>query len=77
MLPSIMEIIKTSLAWNLTLRDKFASAESKELYPGSSFTACVHDISVGTTDICVGNFWPTGERRIGGEREQPRRWRWQ
>ena len=71
MLPSIMEIIKTSLAWNLTLRDKFASAESKELYPGSSFTACVHDVGIGKTDICVGNFWVTAERLALTDFAQP------
>ena len=47
---------------NLTLRNFFASAQSKQAFPGSSFTACVLDVKVGKVDICVGNFWVTAER---------------
>ena len=28
----------------------------------SSFTACVHEVALGATDMCIGNFWMTAER---------------
>jgi ABC-type amino acid transport substrate-binding protein len=28
----------------------------------SSFTSCVHEVALGATDICIGNFWMTAER---------------
>ena len=43
------------------------SAASTAFSPQSSYTACVHEIVLGGTDLCVGNFWPTFERRsLGG-----------
>ena len=43
------------------------SAASLAFSPKSSFTACVHEVVLGGTDLCVGNFWPTFERRsLGG-----------
>lgn len=39
------------------------SAESKAFSPKSSFTACVHEVALNGTDICVGNFWPTADRQ--------------
>ena len=39
------------------------SEESKAFSPSSSFTACVHELALNATDICVGNFWPTPSRR--------------
>ena len=29
---------------------------------GSSWTACVHEVALGETDICIGNFWVTIQR---------------
>jgi hypothetical protein len=40
------------------------SASSKAKYPKSSFTACVHDVAVNHTDLCIANFWLTPERRL-------------
>ncbi len=28
----------------------------------SSFTACVHDVALNETDLCIGNFWMTAQR---------------
>jgi hypothetical protein len=39
------------------------SKASKSRY-SSSFTACVHDIALGETDLCIGNFWTTPERLL-------------
>ena len=39
------------------------SARSAEFSPGSSFTACVHDVAIGNVDMCWANFWPTSARR--------------
>jgi len=38
------------------------SRASKDQFPLSSHSACWHEISLGRTDVCVGNFWPTAER---------------
>jgi glutamate receptor, ionotropic, invertebrate len=40
------------------------SQSSHERYPESSFSACIHEVGLGRTDICIGNFWPTAERSI-------------
>lgn len=39
------------------------SPSSKIASPESSYTACVHEIALGNTDLCVGPFWVTAERR--------------
>lgn len=39
------------------------SPASKKLYPLSSFSACVHTVSMGYLDLCVGSFWETSERQ--------------
>ena len=39
------------------------STRSVEFSPTSSFTACVHEVALGNTDMCWGNFWPTATRR--------------
>jgi hypothetical protein len=36
---------------------------SREEYPQSSFTACVHDVSINHTDLCIANFWTTAQRQ--------------
>jgi hypothetical protein len=30
----------------------------------SSYTACVHEVALGETDICIGNFWMTPQRLV-------------
>ena len=37
--------------------------ESRAYSPSSSFTACVHDVALNNTDICVGSFWAFEFRR--------------
>lgn len=39
------------------------SPESRMYSPGSSFTACTHDVALNNTDICVGSVWPYEYRR--------------
>ena len=39
------------------------SAASRAFSPDSSFTACVHDVALNSTDICVGSVWPFEHRR--------------
>ena len=39
------------------------SPKSQE-FSSSSFTACTHEVAIGNADICVGNIWPTVERRL-------------
>ena len=38
------------------------SQRSKDFSPDSSFTACVHEVAIGHTDMCWANFWPTSMR---------------
>jgi len=38
------------------------SNESTAFSPISSYTACVHEVSIGGADLCVGNFWITSSR---------------
>jgi hypothetical protein len=40
------------------------SPSSEARYPQSSFTACIHELALGWTDACIGNFWPTPDRRL-------------
>ena len=37
--------------------------ESRVYSPDSSFTACVHDVALNVTDVCVGSFWAFEFRR--------------
>jgi hypothetical protein len=30
----------------------------------SSYTACVHEVAINGTDLCIGNFWVTAERTL-------------
>jgi hypothetical protein len=47
--------------------DKFEivplSNESRAYSPDSSFSACVHEVALGNSDMCVGNIWPLPFRR--------------
>ena len=38
----------------LNLLDGWASAQSREAYPDSTFTACTMDVIVGKVDVCIG-----------------------
>jgi hypothetical protein len=49
-------------ALSITIREEFASAQSTQAVPGSSFTACVYDVMVGKVDLCLSDFWVTAER---------------
>ena len=37
--------------------------DSRRLF-SSSFTACVHAVALGATDLCIGNFWLTSQRML-------------
>eukprot|EP01047_Picozoa_sp_COSAG01_P047214 COSAG01_NODE_4491_length_4978_cov_17.492109_1_plen_836_part_10 len=37
--------------------------DSRSLF-SSSFTACVHAVALGATDLCIGNFWLTTQRML-------------
>ena len=50
--------------YNIPWEEVPVSARSKEFSPGSSYTACVHDVGIGNTDMCWGNFWPTATRSL-------------
>jgi len=47
---------------NITLLDGWASQQSQDYFPSSSYTACVMDVVVGKVDICIADFWVTPER---------------
>eukprot|EP01047_Picozoa_sp_COSAG01_P034158 COSAG01_NODE_2552_length_7463_cov_644.066947_2_plen_1015_part_00 len=38
-------------------------SDSRSLF-SSSFTACVHAVALGVTDMCIGNFWLTTQRML-------------
>eukprot|EP01001_Neometanema_parovale_P011387 NODE_762_length_2114_cov_60.087393_g727_i0.p1 GENE.NODE_762_length_2114_cov_60.087393_g727_i0~~NODE_762_length_2114_cov_60.087393_g727_i0.p1 ORF type:complete len:654 (-),score=85.39 NODE_762_length_2114_cov_60.087393_g727_i0:153-2057(-) len=57
----ILDIFK-SVNLNVTILDHFGSPESRERFPTSSWTACVHDVAIGNADICLQNFWITPSR---------------
>jgi len=40
------------------------SDDSYAYSTSSSFTACVHEVAIGNTDMCWANFWPTVERMV-------------
>lgn len=58
----IMQHISKDVGFDVEVVD--VSQSSKDRYPGSSYTACVHDVGLGNIDICVGSFWKTPERMI-------------
>lgn len=35
---------------------------SREQYPTSTYSACTHQVALGESDLCIGNFWVTSER---------------
>jgi hypothetical protein len=55
---SVVEFMDVAIASHqLSTREVEVSKASRKLYPLSSFTACVHDVALNRTDICLGNFW--------------------
>ncbi|CAE7502544.1 unnamed protein product [Symbiodinium sp. CCMP2592] len=40
----------------------WATQQSRDKYPESSYTACVHDVAIGNFDICIADLWLTPER---------------
>jgi len=50
--------------FNMTMEIVPVSEKSKERSPKSSFTACVHEVALNSTDLCIGNFWSTSQRRL-------------
>eukprot|EP00971_Amphidinium_carterae_P037327 733795-Amphidinium_carterae.1 len=37
---------------------------SQQRFPYSSFSACVHDVALNKTDICIGNVWDLPDRLV-------------
>ena len=70
-LPTVMAKISDHASLNISLRDYFASEQSRTVFPGSSFSACAMDVRVGKVDACVGNFWVTSERLAVADFVQP------
>lgn len=50
--------------YNLTLEEVPISKASLDWSPNSTHSACVHDVALNRTDICIGDFWSTSERRL-------------
>jgi len=51
--------------FSITVANFSTSEASLERYsPSNGYTACVHDVSLGYVDMCVGTFLLTKERRI-------------
>mmetsp|Transcript_29862 Transcript_29862/g.70384 ORF Transcript_29862/g.70384 Transcript_29862/m.70384 type:complete len:663 (-) Transcript_29862:141-2129(-) len=61
-LPEFLATILQSVNGRVQIMEPPVSATSLEIYESSSWTACVHDISIGRLDMCLGDFWVTEER---------------
>lgn len=60
--PTFMNRIFDQLDLSVEIHN--VSVWSQERFPQSSYTACVHEVALGLTDLCVGNFWVTKERTL-------------
>ena len=49
--------------YNVSWEEVPVSDKSSTRY-SSSYTACVHEISLNETDLCIGAFWTTSERLL-------------
>jgi hypothetical protein len=58
--PSVMARIFREYSVNWVVKP--ISNSSKAFSPNSSYTACVHDVAIGETDMCIGEFWTNNER---------------
>jgi len=56
------DVLNANKLYNFEITEK--SPSSTRFSPGSSFTACIHDIALNNTDVCVGNFWMTEQRQM-------------
>jgi len=50
--------------FHMTVEVVPVSQKSKGRSPSSSFTACVHEVALNGTDLCIGNFWSTSQRLL-------------
>jgi len=50
--------------FNMTVEVVPVSEQSKERSPESIYTACVHEVALNRTDLCIGDFWSTSQRRL-------------
>ena len=57
---SFMDIIFDNYKMNIDIIP--ISNSSLEQYPSSSWSACVHDVALNRTDLCIGDFWELPER---------------
>jgi hypothetical protein len=58
--PSIISKVFREYAVNWKVQP--LSNSSKAFSPDSTYHACVHDVAIGETDMCFGEFWPTVSR---------------
>ena len=49
--------------YNVSWEEVPMSAAASTAQPGSSYSACAYDVALNNTDMCIGDFWPTPERR--------------
>ena len=47
----------------LSILDGWATTQSKQKFQ-SDYTACVHDVALGTFDMCIADIWLTPERHL-------------
>ena len=48
-----------ALGMQLNVTPGFATQQSRVRFPESSYTACVHDVALGTYDFCLADMWVT------------------
>jgi hypothetical protein len=58
---AFVEQIAREVGFSTEVRPVSAASRSRF---ASSFTACVHEVALNATDLCVGNFWVTTERLL-------------
>jgi hypothetical protein len=57
----LIDEMKKRADLNITVVDYFASIQSQSMF-SSDYTACVLDVAVGKTDLCLSDFWVTPQR---------------
>ena len=50
--------------YDMTTETVELSNASLDRFPLSTYTACVHDVALNRTDLCIGDFWRTSDRLL-------------
>jgi hypothetical protein len=61
---SMVEFMRTVAAEAQFTWEEVPLQEASRSRYSSSFTACVHQVALNETDMCIGNFWVTPERTL-------------